>query len=57
MAFTTPNMEKDELMALGAKMKEVALLAGTETFISREGTNTTTINTTTTRMLLFYKLS
>ena len=36
MAFTTPNMEKDELMALGSKMREVALLAGTENMIGRD---------------------
>ena len=37
MAFTTPNIEKDELTSLSSKMKEVALLAGTENMIGREG--------------------
>ena len=35
MAFTTPNMEKNGLMLLGAKMREVALLAGTENMIGK----------------------
>ena len=35
MGFTTPNMEKDELMALRSKMREVALLAVTESMIGR----------------------
>jgi hypothetical protein len=37
MAFTTPNIEKDELTSLSSKMREVALLAGTENMIGREG--------------------
>lgn len=36
MAFTTPNMEKDELSTLSAKMKEIALIAATDNMIGRE---------------------
>jgi hypothetical protein len=44
-------MEKDELTALGAKLKEVALLAGTENFISREGIYSSITITTNSNQL------